>query len=821
MKSILTLLVFLTGGLAFAQENPVSLEVSAQMQTVSCDNDQSERLFHLDRTDGQATTSIGDYRGEGCKTTISAALSAGNYILSVSALGYAPEQIPFTVDSGTTGNIVLPAIVLKPVTTNLNEVTIFGNKRQYIKVDADKTTVNVKENGMLNSGNALEAVKKLPGVIASPVGGLTLNGKGVTIYIDGAPSSLSGTDLQNYLAGLPAKSIEKVELIYSPGAAYDANTSGSIINIVTTMRKMKGMNASFNINYNFNKYQKPSPQILLNGKKDRLSWQTMIGYNYIDGELRRDNIQEFTSFNPDEILRQQSFSKSTNRNFYFRTGTNYRLTEKSNLLFNYNLNLGNDHQVNDGTTIGTGIDFRTDGVSKDKSYVHEFSLQYRTKLDTLGRTFDVTLYTNLFGRNPMTQSRAFENSAFTYNNSDADFRLANYYAKFDFAFPFEKLDLSLNTGGKFNVTKVTDFGRYNFSSPTNAIFESDVYASSIDFDYLENNLAFYVEARKKYKKFNFSAGLRFEDFRVKRDASTVADELEFNTTNLFPTAGILYEFNNNINLNATYAKKIAQPGYFTIDPNTSTFFNQYNTSEGNLTLKPVFFDIYELKLTAFQYVQAGVNYVVSKDKNQFLFSADDNELVSNQTFASFDKMKTLTGYVSFPIPLDYFLKSKEEFQKRMNAIETMNYVYLNVAYIKSDVEGFPFEFPHNGVMNYSAQAQIILPWEITNSMSYNFLTKGSWEIYRIDKPFHSFDISFTRSFLDKKLNIGLHCFDVFNTYQVNALIAGQNLNTNFHEKVDSRTFRISLTYNFGNLSLQKDDTNINIEKTNQSGGGLK
>ena len=821
MKSILTLLVFLTGGLAIAQEKSIVIEVSAAMQSVGCDNDQAERFFHLDRIDGQSTKAIGDYRSEGCKTAISATLTSGNYMLTVSALGFAPEQISFTVDANSQTSLALQPITLKPTTTNLNEVTLFGNKRQYIKVDADKTTVNVKENGMLNSGNALEAVKKLPGVIASPVGGLTLNGKGVTIYIDGAPSSLSGTDLQNYLAGLPAKSIEKVELIYNPGAAYDANTSGSIINIVTTMRKMKGMNASFNINYNFNKYQKPSPQILLNGKKDRLSWQTMIGYNYIDGEMRRDNIQEFTSFDPNEILRQQSFSKTTNRNFYFRTGTNYRLTEKSNLLFNYNMNFGNDHQVNDGTTIGTGIDFRTDGVSKDQGYVHEFSLQYKTKLDTLGRTFDMTLYTNLFGRNPMTQSRAFENSTATYNNSDADFRLANYYAKFDFAIPFEKLELSLNAGGKFNTTKVTDFGRYNFNAASSAIFQSDVYASAIDFDYLENNLAFYVEARKKYKKFNFSAGFRFEDFRVKRDASTVADELEFNTTNLFPTAGILYEFNNNINVNATYAKKIAQPGYFTIDPNTSTFFNQYNTSEGNLELHPVFFDIYELKLTAFQYVQAGANYVVSKDKNQFVFTADDNELVSNQTFASFDKMKTFTAYLSFPVPLDYFLKSKEEFQKRMNAIETMNYVYLNVSYSKSEVEGFPFEFPQKGIMNYSAQAQIILPWEITNTLSYNFLAKGNWEIYRIDKPFQSFDISFTRSFLDKKLNIGLHCFDVFNTYQVNALIASRNLNTNFHEKMDSRTFRISLTYNFGNLSLQKDDTNINIEKTNQSGGGLK
>ena len=53
----------------------------------------------------------------------------------------------------------------------------------------------------------------------------------------------------------------------------------------------------------------------------------------------------------------------------------------------------------------------------------------------------------------------------------------------------------------------------------------------------------------------------------------------------------------------------------------------------------------------------------------------------------------------------------------------------------------------------------------------------------------------------------------------NALIAGQNLETNFRQKQDSRTFRISLTYNFGNLKLEKENTDIQVEKK-QAGGGL-
>jgi iron complex outermembrane receptor protein len=697
-------------------------------------------------------------------------------------------------------------------TNELKEVTIYGNKKQYLKVDSDKTTISVRDNAMLNSGSSLEAVKKIPGVITSPTGTITLNSKGVTIYIDGAPSSLSGTDLQNYLSTLPANAIEKVELIYNPGASFDADASGSIINIVTSTKRKKGLNASFNVNYNFNKYQKPSPQILLNGKVKELSWQTMIGYNYIDSESRNENDQTFTSFSPNEHLYQKNLAKFTNRNFYFRTGTNYKLSEKSNLLFNYNLNLGNDRIVSEASTIGTGIDFSNNGLSKMKNSVNELSLQYKTKLDTIGRTLDITAYSNFFGRTPNTTSTGQNNGEPTFYNGKIDFNLANYYLKYDFNIPFKKMDFSINTGGKFNYIKVNDKGIYNLNTASNSV---------VDFDYDETNLAFYAEARKKIKKFNFTAGIRFEDYKVDRTAIQDGDEtkVNFKNTNFFPNVSALYEINENMNLSASYSKKIQQADYNVLDPNNFANFDQYNTSQGNPFLDPTFFDNFEMKLTAFQFVSLGGNYTIAKDNNRFIFSAEPGELVSNQTFQQFDKIKTLSFFASFPVPLDYFFKSKEEFQKRMNNMDNMNYIFFNVNYIKATTEGYDFSFKNKPVWNYSAQAQFILPWGIKNSMSYFILPKGTWEIYQITKPIQQFDISFNKDFMNKNLKIGLHCFDVFNANEVNALISSTNLETQFRQKQDSRTFRISLTYNFGDLSLKKENTEINIEK-NQSGGGF-
>lgn len=707
-------------------------------------------------------------------------------------------------------------------TEELKEVTVFGNKKQFLKVESDKTIVSVKDNGMLNSGNSLEAIKRLPGVITSPTGGLTLNGKGVTIYIDGAPSTLNGTDLQNYLSSLPANAIEKVELIYNPGAAYDANASGSIINIITSSKRLKGVNANFNINYNFNKYQKPSPQILLNGKEKNFSWQTMLGYNYIDSENRSKNRQTFTSFAPDKNLFQENFAVNTNRNLYFRLGTNYKLSSKSNLLFNYNGNFANDRSVFNSSAFGENIDYNDEGFSKNKNYNNELSLQYKTKLDTLGRTLDVTAFLNTFDKTPINQSSGLNSGNIpSYNNGIIDFNLTNYYLKYDFAIPFNKLDFIINTGGKYNSIKVNNFGQYNINSSTNTIFDSNSYAESIDFNYNESNLAFYVEVRKKIKKFNFTVGLRLEDFDVKREASTIADKIEYRNTNLFPNISALYEISPQVNFSSSYSRKIAQPNYNTIDPNNSSNFNQYNTSTGNLALQPVFYDNFEVKLTALQFVQLGANYTIAKDDNRFIFSAKPGELVSNQTFQQFDKIKTFSAFASFPIPLDYFFKGKAEFQKRMNTIDKMNYIYLNINYVKSTIDGYSFPFDNKAIVNYGAQAQIILPWQITNTLSYFILPKGTWEIYQIEKPIQQFDISFNKDFMNKKLKVGLHCFDVFNKNEVNALIVGENLDTRFYQKQDSRTFRVSLTYNFGNLKLEQENTNIDTEKVKQGGGIIK
>ncbi|MCB9201647.1 MAG: TonB-dependent receptor [Flavobacteriales bacterium] len=692
----------------------------------------------------------------------------------------------------------------------LETVNIFGVKKEYIKVEPNKTTVSISDNDMLNTSSSYDAIKKLPGIVVAPDGSIQLNGKPVQIQIDDAPSSLSGSDLENFLSGLPAGGLEKVEIIHNPGASYDANASGAVLNLVTNTQKLRGISGNFNINYNFNKYQKPSPQIILRGKVKKTSWNFTTGYNYIDGENKGNSLQEF--YETGDFLNQKTFSQTTNRNFYLRTGINHKLSERSRILFNYNNNLANNHDDFKANTSGSYVDdYFNKGLSKDKNNMHEFIGQFKSKIDSAGSTVNVMAFTSITNSN--FNSNASDN-LLNKTTSDRDFQLLNYYGKVDFSFPIKKWDFTINTGSKYNVIDVKNDGNYLISDAS----------STILFDYLEKNLAFYLELNKKLNKFNFTAGLRYENFGIERFADNNGDKksIDFTNSNLFPNLSINYALSDAINLNTSYSKKINQPNYGMLDPNNGGYFDKYFTSQGNTLLNPTFTNNYEFKITAFNYVNLGANYSNEKDSNTWIGSTSQNsdgEIIPNQTFEQFNKER-FNAFASFPIPVDMILKGKEEFKIRQRNPDKMNLLFFNVNYGKTKIENYDLPYKNNGYLVFSGMGQIVLPWEIKSSLNFFYLTKNSlWDVYKIEKPIQQFDISFNKSFMNKNLKLGFKVEDVFNQNKLNIVSPSLGFNTNFQNKRDSRVFQISLSWNFGKLKSYENST-IEAEKVQKESGGL-
>ena len=145
-----------------------------------------------------------------------AAVAAGKYLVKATSVGYLPVfSAPFEVNGNS---ITLPNLKLEKSTGNLKAVVVTSQKPM-IEMKADKLIVNVE--GTINSvgSDALDLLRKSPGVQVDKDENLSLSGKnGVQVYIDGRPSPLSGQDLANYLKTLNSAQIEAIEIITNPSA---------------------------------------------------------------------------------------------------------------------------------------------------------------------------------------------------------------------------------------------------------------------------------------------------------------------------------------------------------------------------------------------------------------------------------------------------------------------------------------------------------------------------------------------------------------------------------------------------------------------------
>ena len=110
-----------------------------------------------------------------------------------------------------------------------------------VEVKADRTILNVEGTINATGNDALELLRKSPGVTIDKDDNISLSGKnGVQVYIDGKPTPLTGTDLANYLKSLQSSQIESIELITNPSAKYEAAGNAGIINIRLKKNKTFG-----------------------------------------------------------------------------------------------------------------------------------------------------------------------------------------------------------------------------------------------------------------------------------------------------------------------------------------------------------------------------------------------------------------------------------------------------------------------------------------------------------------------------------------------------------------------------------------------------
>jgi hypothetical protein len=197
-----------------------------------------------------------------------------------------------------------------------------------LEVKADKMIVNVE--GTINSvgSDALELLRKSPGVSVDKDDNLSLSGKnGVQVYIDGRPNPLSGQDLSSFLKSLNAAQIESIEIISNPSAKYEAAGNAGIINIRLKKNKSLGANGSVNAGWNIGTYAKYNAGLNFNYRNKKMNIFGNYGYN------QSKNINDLSIYRSvaDSLFDQASSIVMKNESNSFKAGVDYFLNSKSTI----------------------------------------------------------------------------------------------------------------------------------------------------------------------------------------------------------------------------------------------------------------------------------------------------------------------------------------------------------------------------------------------------------------------------------------------------------------------------------------------------------
>ena len=169
----------------------------------------------------------------------------GEYTLRISSTGRKEKILEFSVDDGKP-SADFGKIFMENDADFLEAATVSAQV-PFVKTEVDKLTYKISEDPDSQTSNALDMLRKVPRVTVDADDNIMVNGQGsFKIYVNGKPSNMFTSEPGKILKGMPAESIKRVEVISDPGAKYDAEGVGGILNIVMNTKRADGYNVSLN-----------------------------------------------------------------------------------------------------------------------------------------------------------------------------------------------------------------------------------------------------------------------------------------------------------------------------------------------------------------------------------------------------------------------------------------------------------------------------------------------------------------------------------------------------------------------------------------------
>jgi len=800
MHKKIAMVIFLLAGMVAMAQNNNRGKVSVTIQNNQKQSLENATVELVKTTDSSLVkTAISDKNGLAELDNV----RLGSYRIRVSFINHTTQYSSSFTLSTESPTVVLPAIALQSAASQVSEVVVTARK-PFIQRLNDRLVVNVESSIISAGSSALDVLERSPGVTVDPNDVVGLRGRqGVIIQIDGKPSPLSGADLANYLRGLPANAIDRIEIITNPSAKYDASGNSGIIDIRMKKDQRLGFNGTLTAGYGQGVYPKANAGTTLNYRDKKMNLFGNYNYSY---RMNMNHLFLDRNFYNNGVYvggdLKDNFIKNPSSFHAIRFGADFFPDKKNIIGFVINQNIQGFDPAADNNAIVINDQhqqistFHTQSRANNDNRNTVANINFKHSFNSPGKELtadvDYGVYNSDVLSTSSTQYQKLNGGTQQPSyilNGDQTGKLILRTAKIDFVNP-------LTQGARFEAGVKTSY----VSSDNDAKFTDMSSGSPVDdvnktnrFFYDEYINAGYLNFSKEFKKFSVQFGLRGEHTHLKTHQVKGDTYFDSSYFQLFPSAFINYKLKEDQTLGVSVSKRINRPGYAQLNP--FLFLIDVTTySTGSPGLLPEFTWSYELNYTwkgmtlglAYSHTTNSQNIAIARFKDVF------------PTIPSADNVT-----VQIPInlsTLDYYgvtLAAPIKINQHWNMLNNANLYYnqFNGALGATKLNrGKPaFDYRLNNTFTFSKGWVAELNGNLTTGGQYGFMVLD---------PQWGVGVGLQKSLWQNKGTLRFNMTDIFWTNLPKALITYDNYIEKWHAYRETRVANLVFTYRFGKNTVQ-------------------
>jgi hypothetical protein len=710
------------------------------------------------------------------------------YRLRITSVGYQPLLVDFVFPD----TAALKKLVLTEEKNTLQTVNVTA-ARPLIDRRADRYIVNV-EGSMLADGNTgLEVLQRSPGVWVGNDGSIKIKGnQSVMVMINDVVQRMSESDLAEYLRTLRSEDISKIEIISSPPSEFEASGSGGIIHIVLKKARNEGLNGSVSTQY---RQQEKRPNYGVGTSLDYKRKNLYLFGSISQGRDESDYIARTEISYPDQSAYASSTDRyNNNSRLFYRLGGVYDLSDKHSIGFQNISNIGRLHQFFDTDISLFGVQAvsgSANSIWMRKPSQNSSTLNYAWKIDSLGSGLKLLgdyVYSKKSELNNFTSQYSDPQMNSAYRNGTPN--VTNLYSiQADFTKVFGS-KLEFKSGLKYVSTE-----------RDNEVINEDLVAGewvlnpglSNEFIYKEDLMMAYASLEKRIKQTSIKAGLRAEQTYMNGNSVTSATTFKRDYFGLFPSLFVMQQLNEKKGNSMTfsYARRLSRPSFAYLNPYRLQF-DDFLTQLGNPDLTPEYTNKFEIGSTLFKDYTLSLYYAKTTDKIAQLARPVGDKTIEYQP-------RNFNTSAEYGLSIDASVKIAPWWTTN-NGL-----VFYNLAYNLDDFKirqnTFYARSQHSIVLKDLFNVDV---WLDYRSPYVSANTSIAYQFYA--------GLGMSKRILKNKGRVAFNLGDIFNTAREKDVTEYDGTRIDFYQKRPTRTFNLSLSYNF---STGKKFNNKKLEQSNE------